>query len=72
MKKIKKMIKIKGIKNKSMKKNINTQKLLTDSSLSMPDLNLLNENEAKKKYQTINVVKSISISNNQFFNQKSK
>ncbi len=72
MKKIRKMIKIKGIKNKSMKKHINTQKILNDSSICMPDLNLLNENEAKKKYQTINVVKSISISNNQFFNQKSK
>ena len=55
-----------------MKKNINTQKLLTDYSLCMLDSNSLNENETKRKYQTINAVKSISISNNQFFNQRSE
>ena len=70
LKKIKKIVEIKEPKNKSMKKNIKTQKLLTDSSIFMLDFNSLNENEAKRKYQTINVVKSISISNNQFFNPK--
>ena len=55
-----------------MKKNINTQKLLTDYSQCMLDFNSLNENEAKRKYQTINAVKSISISNNQFCNQKNE
>ena len=64
------MVKMKEPKYKSMKKNINTQKFLTESSTCMPDLTLLNENEAKKKYQIINLVKSISISNNQFLNQK--
>jgi hypothetical protein len=72
LKKIKKIVDIKESKNKSMKKNIKTQKLLTDSFMCMLDFNSLNENETKKKYQTINVVKSISISNNQFFNQKSE
>ena len=55
-----------------MKKHINMQKFLTESSICMLDLNSLNENEAKKKYQTINAVKSISISNNQFFNMKNE
>ena len=72
LKKIKKIVDIKEPKNKSMKKNIKTQKLLIDSFMCMLDFNSLNENETKKKYQTINVVKSISISNNQFFNQKSE
>ena len=62
----------KELKNKSMKKHINMQKFLTESSICMLDLNSLNENEAKKKYQTINAVKSISISNNQFFNMKNE
>ena len=72
LKKIKKIVEKKEPKNKSMKKNINTQKLLTDYSLCMLDSNSLNENETKRKYQTINAVKSISISNNQFFNQRSE
>ena len=70
--KINKIVRIKEPKNKSMKKNIKTKKLLTESSICLLDLNSLNENGAKKKYQTINAVKSISISNNQFFNQKSE
>lgn len=69
---VKKIVKYKNPKNKSMKKNINTQKLLTDYSQCMLDFNSLNENEAKRKYQTINAVKSISISNNQFCNQKNE
>ena len=72
LKKIRKIVEIKEPKNKSMKKNIKTQKLLTDCSICMLDFNSLNENETKRKYQTINAVKSISISNNQFFNQKSE
>lgn len=72
LRKIKKIIEIKKPKNNSMKKDINTQKFLTESPMWMLDLNSLNENEAKKKYQTINTVKSISISNNQFFNSKSE
>ena len=72
LKKINKIVRIKEPKNKSMKKYTKTQKLLTESSICMLDLNSLNENGAKKKYQTINAVKSISISNNQFFNQKSE
>ena len=72
LRKIKKIIDIKKPKNNSMKKDINTQKFLTESPMWMLDLNTLNENEAKKKYQTINAVKSISISNNQFFNSKSE
>jgi hypothetical protein len=72
LRKIKKIIEIKKPKNNSMKKDINTQKFLTESPMWMLDLNSLNENEAKKKYQTINAVKSISISNNQFFNSKSE
>ena len=66
LQKVKKIVKYKKPKNKSMKKNINTQKLLTDYSQCILDFNSLNENEAKRKYQTINAVKSISISNNQF------
>ena len=72
MKKINKIVRIKEPKNKSMKKNIKTKKLLTESFIYMLDSNSLNENGAKRKYQTINAVKSISISNNQFFNQKSE
>ena len=72
LKKINKIVRIKEPKNKSMKKYTKTKKLLTESSICMLDLNSLNENGAKKKYQTINAVKSISISNNQFFNQKSE
>ena len=72
LKKIRKIVEIKEPKNKSMKKHINMQKFLTESSICMLDLNSLNENEAKKKYQTINAVKSISISNNQFFNMKNE
>ena len=72
LRKIKKIIEIKKPKNNSMKKDINTEKILTESPMWMLDLNSLNENEAKKKYQTINTVKSISISNNQFFNSKSE
>ena len=72
LRKIKKIIEIKKPKNNSMKKDINTHKFLTESPMWMLDLNSLNENEAKKKYQTINTVKSISISNNQFFNSKSE
>ena len=59
-------------KNKSMKKVMNTQKFSTKSPMLMIDLDSLNENETKKKYQTINAVKSISISNNQFFNSKNE
>ena len=72
LKKINKIVRIKESKNKSMKKNTKTQKLLTESSISMLDFNSLNENGAKRKYQTINEVKSISISNNQFFNPKNE
>ena len=72
LKKINTIVRIKEPKNKSMKKYTKTQKLLTESSICMLDLNSLNENGAKKKYQTINAVKSISISNNQFFNKKSE
>ena len=72
LQKVKKIVKYKKPKNKSMKKNINTQKLLTDYSQCMLDFNSLNENEAKRKYQTINAVKSISISNNQFCNKKNE
>ena len=55
-----------------MKKNINTQIFLTEPSIYMLDLNSLNENDAKKKYQTINAVRTISISNNEFFNMKNE
>ena len=72
MKKIRKIIEIKEPKNKSMKKNINTQIFLTEPSIYMLDLNSLNENDAKKKYQTINAVRTISISNNEFFNMKNE
>ena len=72
LQKVIKIVKYKKSKNKSMKKNINTQKLLTDYSQCMLDFNSLNENEAKRKYQTINAVKSISISNNQFCNKKNE
>ena len=68
LKSIKKIIENKRPKNNSLKKYINTQKLLTDSSnYCLLDMNSLNENETKKMFQTINPVKSISISNNQFF-----
>ena len=72
LKKIRKIIEIKEPKNKSMKKNINTQIFLTEPSIYMLDLNSLNENDAKKKYQTINAVRTISISNNEFFNMKNE
>ena len=70
--KMKKIVEIKEPKNKSVKKNFNTKKLITECSICMLDVDSLNENETKKKYQTINAVKSICISNNQFFNQKSE
>ena len=61
---------IKKQKNYSMKKDINMQKILNESPMWPKDLSCLNVNEEKRKYQTINIVKSISISNNQFFNSK--
>lgn len=48
LRKIKKIIEIKKPKNNSMKKDINTQKFLTESPMWMLDLNSLNENEAKR------------------------
>ena len=65
-----KFIGIKKQKNYSMKKDINMQKILNESPMWPKDLSCLNVNEEKRKYQTINIVKSISISNNQFFNSK--
>ena len=66
---IKKIIEHQRPKNNSLRKYINTQKILTDSSsYCLLDMNSLNENETKKMIQTINPIKSISISNNQFFN----
>ena len=40
---------------------------MTDSANCFPDMNSLNEIESKRMIQTINPVRSISISNNQFF-----
>ena len=69
LKSIKKIIEHQRPKNNSLRKYINTQKFLTDSTAyCLLDMNSLNENETKKMIQTINPVKSISISNNQFFN----
>ena len=64
---IKKIIEHQRTKNNSLRKYINTQKLLTDSTFCLLDMNSMNENETKKMIQTINPIKSISISNNQFF-----
>ena len=64
---IKKIIEHQRIKNNSLRKYINTQKFLTDSTFCLLDMNSMNENETKKMIQTINPIKSISISNNQFF-----
>ena len=66
-KSIKKIIEHQRSKNNSLRKYINTQKFLTDSTFCLLDMNSLNENETKKMIQTINPIKSISISNNQFF-----
>ena len=66
LKSIKKIIANQRTKNNSLRKFINTQKL-TDSTHCILDTNSLNENETKKMIQSINPVKSISISNNQFF-----
>jgi len=69
LKSIKKIIEHQRPKNNSLRKYINTQKFLTDSTAyCLLDMNSLNENETKKMIQTINPIKSISISNNQFFN----
>ena len=67
LKSIKKIMKHQRTKNNSLRKYINTQKFLTDSTFCLFDINSLNENETKKMIQTINPIKSISISNNQFF-----
>ena len=64
---IKKIIEHQRTKNNSLRKFINTQKFLTDSTFCLLDMNSMNENETKKMIQTINPIKSISISNNQFF-----
>ena len=64
---IKKIIEHQRTKNNSLRKYINTQKFLTDSTFCLLDMNSMNENETKKMIQTINPIKSISISNNQFF-----
>ena len=64
---IKKIIEHQRTKNNSLRKYINTQKFLTDSTFCLLDMNSLNENETKKMIQIINPIKSISISNNQFF-----
>ena len=66
-KSIKKIIEHQRSKNNSLRKYINTQKFLTDSTFCLLDMNSLNENETKIMIQTINPIKSISISNNQFF-----
>ena len=69
LKSLKKIIEHQRPKNNSLRKYINTQKFLNDSTAyCLLDMNSLNENETKKMIQTINPVKSISISNNQFFN----
>ena len=68
IKSIKKIIEHQRPKNNSLKKYINTQKFLTDSTnYCLININSSKENQANKKFQTINPVKSISISNNQFF-----
>ena len=67
LKSLKKIRENQRSKNNSLRKFINTQKFLTDSTFCLLDMNSLNENETKKIIQTINPVKSISISNNQFF-----
>ena len=67
LKSIKKIIEHQRTKNNSLRKYINTQKFLTDSTFCLLDMNSMNENETKKMIQTINPIKSISISNNQFF-----
>ena len=68
LKSIKKIIEHQRPKNNSLKKYINTQKFLTDSTnYCLININSSKENQANKKFQTINPVKSISISNNQFF-----
>ena len=64
---IKKIIEHQRTKNNSLRKYINTQKFLTDSTFCLLDMNSMNENKTKKMIQTINPIKSISISNNQFF-----
>ena len=64
---IKKIIEHQRTKNNSLRKYINTQKFLTDSTFCLLDMNSMNENETKKMIQAINPIKSISISNNQFF-----
>ena len=66
-KSIKKILEHQRSKNNSLGKYINTQKFLTDSTFCLLDMNSLNENETKKMIQTINPIKSISISNNRFF-----
>ena len=67
LKSLKKIRENQRSKNNSLRKFINIQKFLTDSTFCLLDMNSLNENETKKIIQTINPVKSISISNNQFF-----
>ena len=67
LKSIKKIIQNQRPKNNSLRKYINIQKFMTDSANCFPDMNSLNEIESKRMIQTINPVRSISISNNQFF-----
>ena len=64
LKGIKEIISNQRPKNKSLRRYTNTQKFWADSLF---DMNSLNENETRKMIQTINPVKSISISDNQFF-----
>ena len=64
---IKKIIANHHSKNNSLRKYINPQKLWTNPTYNIIVTNSLNESETKKMIHTINPVRSISISNNQFF-----
>ena len=64
---IKKIIANHHLKNNSLRKYINPQKLWTNPTYNIIVTNSLNESETKKMIHTINPVRSISISNNQFF-----
>ena len=67
LKGIKKIISNQRSKNNSLRKYINPQKLWTNPTYNLIVTNSLNESETKKMIHTINPVRSISISNNQFF-----
>ena len=66
LKGIKKIISNQRPKNNSLRKYINPRKFWTNSTYSLVTMNSFDENETKKMIHTINPIKSISISNNQF------